>query len=120
MVLLADDLLTVTSQSRRGRVRMRAELAGLIAVAGRSGRITACRGRSRRWCSGRMVALVMMTREGQAGHRRCGNPCCLGGCCRRSVGGWRTRQARGTHSRCHRNEQYDCQRGRDDQSLAAR
>jgi hypothetical protein len=125
MVLLTDDLLTVTSQSRHARVRMRAELAGLIAVAGRSGRMTACRGRSRRWCSGRMmvpavVALVMMTREGRAGQRRCDNPCCLGGCCRRSVGGWRMRGARGTHSRCHRDEQYDCQRERDDQSLAAR
>jgi hypothetical protein len=128
MVLLADDLLTVTSQSRHARVRMRAELAGLIAVAGRSGRMTACGGRSGRWCSSRMmvpamVALVMMTREGRAGHRRCGNPCCLGGCCRRRVGGWRVRGARGTYSRCHRDEhdeQYDCQRGRDEQSLVAR
>jgi hypothetical protein len=128
MVLPADDLLTVTSQSRHARVRMRAELAGLIAVAGRSGRMTAYGGRSRRWCSGRkmvpaMVALVVMTREGRAGHRRCGNPCCWGGCGRRSVGGWRVREARETHSRCHpchRDEQYDCQRERDDQSLAAR
>ena len=116
MALLADDLLTVTSQSRHARVRMRAELAGLIAVAGRSGRMTTCQGQSRRWCSDRMmVALVLMTREGRAGHRRCGNPRCLGSCCRRSVGGWRVRGARETHGRCHRDEhdeQYDCQRER--------
>ena len=78
-VFLADDLLAVSCHSGHASVRMRAEIAGLIAVAGRSDRMAASRGRSSRWRSGHtvvaMVALGMVMHQGCTGYRS-RDPCC--------------------------------------------